>query len=312
MMKNILRKCPRCGSIVSEVVYPNLKDVEDAISGFFDIVQCSDCNLTYLGRESIDESISNLYSKEYHAHEIKKGRSFYTALLRFRNARRLRQIPESAFSKKTLGLEMGCGRGDLLLALAERFPSGIFWGLEITPPKLDPKFANIKIAESMDKLPIPDSSLDFVILYEVIEHLSNPATSLEYIFKKLRPGGYLVGSTPRFHSFWRHIFGVFWAGLQIPRHRVFFNDETLTRELLEKGFSLHRLTSVFDPGEVPVSFLNWYFQNSKGGSAPRSRLLYIFLVFAWAPFQLILNMVGLPSGTIGFVAQKPEETRGSP
>jgi len=48
------------------------------------------------------------------------------------------------------------------------------------------------------QIPFNDSSADVVLLTEVVEHLSHPDQVLAEIFRVLKPGGKLIGTTPFF------------------------------------------------------------------------------------------------------------------
>jgi SAM-dependent methyltransferase len=57
---------------------------------------------------------------------------------------------------------------------------------------VDLRLANL----SVDPLPVPDSSIDFVTALEVIEHLANPRHFISEARRALKPGGKLLVSTP--------------------------------------------------------------------------------------------------------------------
>ncbi len=46
------------------------------------------------------------------------------------------------------------------------------------------------------QVPMPDASFDIVTCVEVLEHLDRPEASLKEIVRILRPGGYLMATTP--------------------------------------------------------------------------------------------------------------------
>jgi len=101
-------------------------------------------------------------------------------------------------------LDWGCGPGFLVERLMQR---GIrAEGLEFSKESVDrararceryPGFAGITLAEGIP-CPVGDSSVDVVLLVEVLEHLlpEQIAPTLEDIRRILRPGGVLVVTTP--------------------------------------------------------------------------------------------------------------------
>ena len=111
-------------------------------------------------------------------------------------------------------LEIGCGAGNLLVqaAVPGSYPIGLDLSLHaltfvgarlreaLSPPQPIRGFACIQsIGES---LPLADSSVDSVILSEVIEHLEAPQISIREATRVLRPGGRLLVTTPNYRSFW--------------------------------------------------------------------------------------------------------------
>ncbi len=101
-------------------------------------------------------------------------------------------------------LDYGCGRGHMLRHLLK---SGIACqGLEFSPSLAreaanqigeHPKFLGVECAQENPGI-IDDNSFDVVFLVEVIEHLFEEqiASTFEDIYRILRPGGYVVVTTP--------------------------------------------------------------------------------------------------------------------
>jgi SAM-dependent methyltransferase len=119
------------------------------------------------------------------------------AILEFAVAR----IPLTAQSRV---LDYGCGPGFLLQRLTDRgITAG---GLEFSVETLEkararvgqsPHFAGLTYVERLPS-PVPSGSVDIVFLVEVIEHLlpDQIDATLADIARILRPGGYLVLTTP--------------------------------------------------------------------------------------------------------------------
>ena len=100
-------------------------------------------------------------------------------------------------------LDVGCGEGITLEKLATRFPESRILGIDLIEE-------NIEICRrhglavqlgSASKIELPDSSVDAVLLMEVIEHLERPETILFEILRVLRPNGKLVIVFPNDASF---------------------------------------------------------------------------------------------------------------
>jgi 2-polyprenyl-3-methyl-5-hydroxy-6-metoxy-1,4-benzoquinol methylase len=93
-------------------------------------------------------------------------------------------------------LDIGCGRGELLRKIKQRWEPGELHGLDVID-WLDEDLRGevsfrIVAAEQADALP----QADRVLLVEVIEHLEAPWSTLRMAAGLVAPGGRLVVSTP--------------------------------------------------------------------------------------------------------------------
>jgi 2-polyprenyl-3-methyl-5-hydroxy-6-metoxy-1,4-benzoquinol methylase len=91
--------------------------------------------------------------------------------------------------------DVGCGAGDLWRALGATFTRCI--GIDAVrydglPIDIDFRFADLDTAS----LPIADASVDAAAAVEVIEHLDNPRAFVQELARIVRPGGWIVVTTP--------------------------------------------------------------------------------------------------------------------
>ena len=71
------------------------------------------------------------------------------------------------------------------------------------------------------------SSFDVITLWQVLEHVPDPAALLAQLVPYLSPGGTLVVSVPNFASWQSRVFGPGWFHLDPPRHVTHFEPATL-------------------------------------------------------------------------------------
>ena len=97
-------------------------------------------------------------------------------------------------------LDFGCGPGGYILPLAKIIgKSGQIYALDISPHSIESVKAlvarkgltNVETIISGGATGLPDSSLDVVLLYDILHDLSNPPEILAELHRVLKPGGIL-------------------------------------------------------------------------------------------------------------------------
>lgn len=156
-------------------------------------------------------------------------------------------------------VDIGCGNGALCRELASR-------GYEVVG--CEPSTEGVRLARSSaselafhqlgvddDPTAVGTESFDVAIATEVIEHLIKPRNLPRFAKQVLRPGGYLIVSTP-YHGYLKNIvlaltnkwdahLNPFWEG----GHIKFWSRKTLSQLLSEEGF---RVTRFLGAGRVPL------------------------------------------------------------
>jgi 2-polyprenyl-3-methyl-5-hydroxy-6-metoxy-1,4-benzoquinol methylase len=155
-------------------------------------------------------------------------------------------------------LDVGCSSGYLARPLSER--GNTIVGLELDPVAAHAaeEFCELVLVgdvETMD-LPLEPGSFDVVLGGDVIEHLRDPAATLARLRPLLRPGGWVVLSTPNVANWairlsllsgrWRYTD----RGILDRSHTHLFTRATLAEALERAGYRVERIDfSVPVPGD---------------------------------------------------------------
>lgn len=104
-------------------------------------------------------------------------------------------------------LEVGCGTGNVLAAVASEFPSSRLVGSEVFRVGLafaQKRLPNVKFLQ-MDARRIPYSEeFDTVGAFDVLEHIDEDSLVLAQMHRALLPGGTLILTVPQHPWFWTY------------------------------------------------------------------------------------------------------------
>ena len=92
-------------------------------------------------------------------------------------------------------------------------------------------------AGTLASVALPAESFDVVTLWDVIEHLSDPAAELERARQLLRPGGWLVVHTMDIGAPLARLMGARWPWL-MDMHLYYFDRRTLPAMMAAHGFDI--------------------------------------------------------------------------
>ena len=197
-----------------------------------------------------DFSPAELYAETYfQSAESSNGYNDYAALgpgLRRTARARLRRIqslapPLGATGARRL-LDIGCGTG---VFLDETARAG--WeveGLEVSAyASAAARGRNLRVqTAAIEGATFPAASYDCITMWDVIEHLRDPAGVLARASSALRPGGVLALSTGDLTSVVARLSDRRWHLLNLPEHLFFFSPASLRALLSRAGLRLVRIT----------------------------------------------------------------------
>lgn len=92
-------------------------------------------------------------------------------------------------------------------------------------------------AGTLDSVELPPESFDVVTMWDVIEHLADPAAELARVWQLLRPGGWLVAHTMDIGAPVARLMGARWPWL-MDMHLTYFDRRTLPAMIARAGFDI--------------------------------------------------------------------------
>jgi 2-polyprenyl-3-methyl-5-hydroxy-6-metoxy-1,4-benzoquinol methylase len=153
-------------------------------------------------------------------------------------------------------LDVGCGIGHLGEMLKGKYSK--FTGSDILKENIEiaRKLATSKNAEYttrsiFEKNAFRDSSFDYILLLELIEHIDNPGLYLQRCRELLKPKGYIIISTPNALSITNMLVNLKHRKRIIRNyslngtetdHVVLWDRQTLQNLLVKNGFRITRIT----------------------------------------------------------------------
>ncbi len=171
-------------------------------------------------------------------------------------ARRARWIRRVATGRRVL--DVGAAYG--FFVAAARHEGFDALGLEPVPVCAELARAELGVelvTGRIEDAPLPACAFDVVTLFDVIEHLADPALALRRIHALLAPGGTLVVETGDLGGLLARVCGSRWYYYDPPQHLTYFSVASLGFVLERCGFVAPH--AVAHPGRV-VSVRNFFHQ----------------------------------------------------
>jgi 2-polyprenyl-3-methyl-5-hydroxy-6-metoxy-1,4-benzoquinol methylase len=176
--------------------------------------------------------------------------------------RRLRYLPKLQHGMRLLDVGFGSGA---FLELAQEV------GWEVLGADTDPITVENALERGLnvrqggvESFSDMKEQFDAITLSHVIEHVHEPRALIKAIFDLLKPGGWLYLDTPNIEALGHQRFGIYWRGLESPRHLIIFSWGSMSKLLTHVGFS----DIVSKPAVSPYASLNAASRTMAAGLDP--------------------------------------------
>jgi SAM-dependent methyltransferase len=138
-------------------------------------------------------------------------------------------------------LEVGCGPGLMLAAFQRRGwrALGIERNEEVA--RMAHAVPGVEIVTTPVEALSADIRFDLIILFHVLEHITDPVALLRECARRLSPNGHVIVNVPNFASWQSRFAGPQWLHLDPPRHQSHFTPQTLSSTLEGAGLRVKEL-----------------------------------------------------------------------
>lgn len=192
-----------------------------------------DCDLT---SSQLTELYTNYYPRKsldianYKSHAEQRG---FTAWFDGLSSSAFRWVP-----KNVRVLDVGCGFGESLGYHAARGCD--VYGVEADENirRVVEKFGYKVHVGLFDDKVYEQDFFDYVTLDQVIEHVTDPLSTLRGVARILKPGGTAILSTPNAHGWGAKLFGKRWINWHSPYHLQFFTRQSMRLAAQQAGLEL--------------------------------------------------------------------------
>lgn len=235
--------CPACDNSTHHLLDWEYSGLGDSVFNYTARFHaCPSCGLVFVANID-DQTLGRFYVEECSyfekphfsvvAPENREKYAFYGSILRDHGV----QDVEMA--------DIGCGRGGFVNWLAESGWRGRCWGVDIDTRSLCTQASlptNVSFRNgNVFHLPFPDTSLDLVTSFHVLEHLRDLKSTLAEAARVLRPGGCILIEVPDAERYASQPVGTaFW--FSIREHINHFTARALRSALNACGFRVVHLS----------------------------------------------------------------------
>ncbi len=199
-----------------------------------DIYRCCSCGLVVQQCRHSREAIARFLKAEKYLDEAIGGLNLIEKYVQFEHLIRLIEKYRPIAGSKLL--DVGANTGVFLSTVRSR--AAAVRGIE--PSEEAAQIARTKLgvdvqAGLIGEVELPDAAFDLITMFDVVEHLTDPADDLAHLFRKLAPGGAIFITTHDIETWFARLSGPRYPMLMY-QHFFHFSPATLLRMLEQAGF----------------------------------------------------------------------------
>ncbi len=271
-------RCNYCGSPDSTRLYKIPDLYLNRMDICYTLVKCNHCGLIYQNPRPEPEEINAAYPATYESFAQHQNSAWLHSKVMNYGIEKRCNIVNSAKRDKGRILDIGCSTGLFLRSMQSKY-AWESYGVEIN------EFAaniaknqyqlNVYVG-NLEQASYPPQYFDAVTLWDVLEHLPDPTSTLHEVRRIIKPNGALVIRVPNVDSWEAELFGPTWAGLDVPRHNFVFSQPSLLKLLSSSGFTNTKVESKF--GNFAMFVISVRFWMNMKSINPQAKKVIIGLI----------------------------------
>jgi 2-polyprenyl-3-methyl-5-hydroxy-6-metoxy-1,4-benzoquinol methylase len=206
--------------------------------------RCSACGFVFANPAPSDAVLDRFYNSAFYDNyrvleEAVIASKPYFSVSAYRDLRQLAKWIEA--DKAAAILDYGCGPGSFLALLRDEFGYANVEGLELNlhSAEVARRCYGLELAPDIGAL--RRKSYDVIVLFETIEHLSDPDAVVADCARLLGPFGVLFVTTPSVRNLPARLFPSHCVHYTGPSHISLFTEQALERLLARHGLEIRRL-----------------------------------------------------------------------
>lgn len=306
--------CPVCGSSEFAQFAVGFDYELLTCSNPWRFVECRVCRHVWLNPRPAVSELAVVYPSTYYAYNYGAINPIARKAKELLDRRKMARIIRHCAAAPRSYLDVGCGDGRFLRVMEHSgVPRRALYGLELDQrvvAQLRGQGYSGVFCERAEKVSsFPESGIDLVTMFHVIEHIDNPGAVVRSIRRWLPPGGIFALETPNLESWDARLFHrTYWGGYHIPRHWNLFTPASITRLLQNSGLEVVAIS--FQTGHSFWMYSLHHAVRYNGKSRPRAGAWFdpmksLFGLAGFTAFDLLRGSLGAKTSAMLVVCRKP-------
>ncbi|MFC2107506.1 class I SAM-dependent methyltransferase [Bacteroidota bacterium] len=221
----------------------------------FELEKCTKCGLVFTNPKPEENDLNKYYKSEnYISHSgTKKGitNRIYHIVRNYTIKKKYKTVSKYSNGKNII--DYGSGAGILLSYFSKKKWNTLGFEIDDNARKISFEDFGVDSKNPVEINNVKQNSIDAIMMWHVLEHISDPNLLLKEFHDILKDDGNLFIAVPNIKSFDARFYKKFWAALDVPRH-LFHYDHNTIKLLLEKNqYTLHKIKPlIFDAYYISI------------------------------------------------------------